>query len=100
MSFGGSVQSMITSMKNNSRSKRKSYFDRGGLYSKKQRKGSFFKKKATPEELEKIREKMLYQRKENRYRLLLILLLSTIFLIGLLWFLNSFSYTDIKGFFS
>jgi hypothetical protein len=100
MSFGGSVQSMITSLKNNSRSKRKSYFDKGGLYSKQSRKGSFFKKKATPEQLANIKEKMLSQRRDNRTKTLMIIGFGIFILVVLLWFINTFSYEMIKEIFS
>ena len=65
MSFGGSVSAMITSLKNNSRSKnRKSYFKKDKSFSNKENeKNVFLDKKATPEQLEAIRKNI---RKNNR----------------------------------
>ncbi len=68
MSFGGSVLAMITSLKNNSRKKNiKSYFEQSGsvfLHSNPHSKlDKLLKKKASPEQLEKIKTKI---RKERR----------------------------------
>ncbi len=62
MSFGGSVASMITSLKNNKRS-RVSTFKKLKGYESIQYKEGIIDKKATPEQLKAIREKL---QKENR----------------------------------
>ncbi|WP_127844774.1 hypothetical protein [Psychroflexus aestuariivivens] len=72
MGFGGSVSAMITSLKNNSRGKRQSYFDKKQNHSKskKQNKNPLLEKKASPEQLQEIRMRL---KKENKRNTLLIL---------------------------
>ena len=67
MSFGGSVQGMVTTLKNNSSlvSKKQKYFDlKGGT--KYLRKRTNFKK-ATPDQLKKIRELIRLENRKNLY---------------------------------
>ena len=68
MSFGGSVSSMISSLKNNARNKRKNYFDRDNSISKHKNKkrNALLDKKATPEQLEQIRNNMIQENKKER----------------------------------
>lgn len=84
MGFGG-VQGMITSLKNNNiiRNKRKSYFDN-------KNKDNIYKKgskpiKATPEQLEVIREKL---KKEKRKTFYLNLIFFVIFISFFFYLLN------------
>lgn len=85
MSFGGSVQGMITSLKNNNiiKNKRKSYFDsknQDNIY----KKGSKYIK-ATPEQLEIIRKKL---KKEKRKTFYLNLIFFVIFISLFFYLLN------------
>ena len=56
MSFGGAVSAMVTSIKNNARPKRKTFFDRNSKSSKnKKERNALLNKKVTPQQLLKIR---------------------------------------------
>lgn len=90
MSFG-IVQSMIISLKNNSRKKELVHFDRREMPLK-PLKGEFnelLKRKATPEQLEKIRKDI---KRENRIELIktiLILIFGLMILIfGVIYLIN------------
>ena len=84
MSFGGAVSAMITSLKNNKRD-RVSAFDKMKKNKVKSKLKLHFDKKATPDQLKQIREKV---RKENRKRatknalLFLVILAIFIYVIG------------------
>ena len=69
MSFGGAVSAMITSLKNNKQSRR-STFDKLKNYKKTTCTKVEFEKKATPEQLQEIRERL---QKENRKNLVFTL---------------------------
>ncbi len=88
MSFGGSAQGMITSLKNNRKlkSQKRSYFDKTNNSDHKIYKANSKLKKATPEQLQAIREKV---KKEKRSSLLLALLFFIIFAI-LFFYIQSF----------
>lgn len=88
MSFGGSAQGMITSLKNNRKlkSQKRSYFDKANNSDHKIYKTKSKFKKATPEQLQDIREKV---RKEKRSTFLLALFFFIIFAI-LFFYLQSF----------
>jgi len=77
MSFGGSAQGMITSLKNNRKlkSQKRSYFDKANNSDHKVYKANSKLKKATPEQLQAIREKV------KRSTLLLALIFSLFSLI-------------------
>lgn len=84
MSFG-IVQSMIISLRNNSRKKELIHFDRRSMPLKglKGEFGELLKRKATPEQLEKIRNKIKQEeRAELIKNIIIILLLSLIIIIG------------------
>jgi len=88
MSFGGSAQGMITSLKNNRKlkSQKRRYFDKANNSDHKIYKANSKFKKATPEQLKAIREKV---RKEKRSTFLLALFFFIIFAI-LFFYLQSF----------
>jgi len=77
MSFGGSVASMITSLKNNKRS-RVSTFKKLKRYESIPYKEGVFDKKATPEQLKAIREKL---QKENRRSYIIQIVFIVLFFI-------------------
>ena len=64
MSFGGSVSSMIASLKNNKR-KRKSAFEKLEKYQKESSDALHFENTATSEDLEKIRTDILKYKKRK-----------------------------------
>ncbi len=72
MSFGGAVQAMITTMKNNSRSRKRSYFDKKHSNSNESRRNPLLDKKATPEQLAEIKERIMAENHSIKQRFLLI----------------------------
>ena len=80
MSFGGAVSAMITSLKNNRR-QRSSAFDKVKNYGEVHSKKPFIDKKASPQQLKEIREKL---KRENRRATLITLSVVLFFLIVLL----------------
>jgi len=76
MSFGGSVQAMISSLKNNSRD-RKTLFDNKSLY--RQKSSEEFKrllaKRAKPEQLAEIRYKL---KRRNRINTIIVIIFSVL----------------------
>jgi len=90
MSFGGAVSAMAASLKNNARAKRKTYFDRNNANSKSEKgKGNdLFKKKVTPEQLSKIRNKMIKENRKERIKILIIIGILTTLTITLLLLFN------------
>ncbi|SDY06081.1 hypothetical protein SAMN05444411_1431 [Lutibacter oricola] len=82
MSFG-IVQSMIISMKNNSRKKVLSHFDRKDMPLK-GLKGDFnelLKRKATPEQLENIRKEIKRENKIDLIKTIIIMIIAILILI-------------------
>ncbi len=87
MSFGGSVQGMVTTLKNNSSliGKRIKYFNLKGSTKYLRKKTNF--KKATPDQLKKIREQIQLENRKNLYlnhifiRIFFLILFYTINLI-------------------
>jgi len=67
MSFGGSVSAMITTMKNNSRRKKRSHFDRNSLHENgsNEKFNELLKRTASPEQLEAIRAKVKADKKRT-----------------------------------
>jgi len=68
MSFGGSVQEMITTLKNNSSlvvGRRKKYFDLDGSTKYLRKRTNF--KKATPDQLKGIREQIRIENHKTQY---------------------------------
>jgi hypothetical protein len=88
MSFGGSAQGMNTTLKNNRKlkSQKRSYFDKGNNSEHKIYRANSNLKKATPEQLQAVREKV---KKEKRKTLLLALFFFLIFAI-LFFYIQSF----------
>ena len=89
MSFGGAVSVMITSIKNNTRLRRKSYFDKNILIKDKER-DALLDKKATPEQLESIRNRLIEENRQKRimnFKIFLFSLLLTITAILLLLYI-------------
>ena len=85
MSFGGSVSAMISSLKNNARPKRKTYFDRGYCGDKESKtRHPLLDKKATPEQLKTIRENL---KKENKEQFLIQVFTMLIAISLILFFL-------------
>jgi hypothetical protein len=76
MSFGGSVSAMISSLKNNARAKRKTYFDKNDSY----KKGSDLKteydfQEVSADESEHIKERIRANaKKENKKRVFFLIL--------------------------
>ena len=90
MSFGGSVSAMISSLKNNSRAKRKSYFDnKNNKYSNENEKKSVAYKKATPEQIAEIKNKLMKENKKERLKNIIFVIFALISIIMLLLFLNN-----------
>ncbi len=83
MSFGGAVSAMLTSLKNNKRSRTSTFekIERYGSNSKKSDK-LFFRNKATSEEISRIGEEI---RRENKRVFLLRILLITVFCMVVLF---------------
>ncbi len=90
MSFGGSVSAMISSLKNNARAKRKTYFDRDNAFFKKRKKSrnALLDKKATPEQLEKIRKSLIKENRNERNKNLAIIVIATALIISALLLFN------------
>ncbi len=90
MSFGGSVSAMIATMKNNARSKRKSYFDRDNSLSKnkKTERNALLDKKASPELLAEIRKRMKSENKKIRTINTAIIIVTLTFVISALLLFN------------
>jgi len=76
MSFAGTVQAMITSIKNNARD-RKTLYDSKDLYILKSNDGfeELLKKHATPEQLNEIRSKLKRRNRINKIIAILVCLL-------------------------
>ena len=91
MGFGGSVSAMITSLKNNKRS-RASVLEKLKEYENIKYKEGKIEKKATPQQLKEIRERL--QKENKRTRILTITILS-IFSIVLLILFALFNYMAI-----
>ena len=84
MSFGGAVSAMITSLKNNKRTRR-STFNTLKTYGKVTHTKVEFEKKASPELLKEIREKL---QKENRKNFIFTLTLTIVFTVVLFFLFN------------
>lgn len=83
MGFGGAVQAMITTLKNNEkmRSKRSKFKTSVGSYRRKQKPEYDFPE-ATPELLETIKEKL---QKEQRRRMVIVWVLTVLIFLGLVY---------------
>ena len=87
MSFGGAVSAMITSIKNNTRLRRKSYLNQNILIKDEK---ALIDKKATPEQLEAIRNRLIEENRQKRimnFKIFLFSLLLTITAILLLLYI-------------
>ncbi len=83
MSFGGAVSAMAASLRNNARKKRKTYFDRDNSHSenKNENRNVLLEKKATLEQLAKIRNSFIKENRRNNIKnvvIILIILVSNI----------------------
>lgn len=67
MGFGGAVQAMITSLKNNAR-KRKTLYDNKGYFEGKQEKIPFKERKTDPAKLRAFRLKLKKERQQEKKR--------------------------------
>ncbi len=85
MSFGGSVQGMMTTLKNNSSlvGRRKKYFDLDGSTKYLRKRTNF--KKATPDQLKGIRKQIRIENRKTQY---LNHVFIRIFFILLFYFIN------------
>ncbi|MTE26577.1 hypothetical protein [Winogradskyella ouciana] len=85
MSFGGSAQAMITTLKNNEkmRSKRKKFKRTLGGYNT-NRKTEYNLPNATPEQLIEIRQRL---KKENKILWIKVIVFSSVIIIALVWML-------------
>ncbi|WP_457617385.1 hypothetical protein [Lutibacter sp.] len=89
MSFGGSVSAMISSIKNNTRAKRKTYFDRKtSSFRKRDKKNVLDEKKTTPEQLANIREKLAKENRKKSIKTALFIVFIAILIILLLVYIN------------
>ena len=90
MSFGGSVSAMISSLKNNARAKRKTYFDRDISFSNKMEKSrnALLDKKATPKQLNEIRKSLIKENRKERNKNLTIIVIATALIISVLLLFN------------
>lgn len=79
MGFGGSVSAMITSLKNNKRTRVSTFKKLKGYQNTSYKKGKI-EKKATPQQLKEIREKI---QKENKKRVLITITVFSICVIVL-----------------
>ena len=99
MSWGGAVQAMVTSLKNNARPKRKNYFDGKGMNSEKQsEKHPWTRKKATQEQLENIRRKVAAQKRSQLIRNVKIMILTLSIIAAILTIVNYLYGNEIKEF--
>ena len=91
MSFGGSVSAMLSTIKNNARAKRITYFDRDNKLSKngEEKRNPLLNKKATPEQLAEIRNRLIKENQKNRIKNLLIIVILLACIISLLIFFNN-----------
>lgn len=88
MGFGGAVSSMITSLKNNARGKRNTYFDRDNRVSKEKIEiNKLLEKKATPEQLHKIRKEIAESNKKNQIKNVKIIIITVVLLL-LIYFVS------------
>jgi cytochrome c-type biogenesis protein CcmH/NrfG len=92
MSFGGSAAAMITSLRNNARSKRKTFFGRKNINIKKENTEVLLDKKAVPEQLAEIRKNMLTENRKERNKNLLIALISLTLIVLVIFVLNNYLY--------
>ena len=91
MSFGGAVSAMITSLKNNSRD-RKTLYDYKDLYKTKSKNKIYVTdKKATPEQLERIRTEMRAYNRKYALKLYGMTILGVVLLIGMFLFISGIS---------
>ena len=88
MGFGGAASSMITSLKNNKRVK-STTFKKMKEFKKVKYSDVHFNKKATPQQLKKIREKLKLENKKN---LLRKVILFAIFFCILIYFIKFYKY--------
>ncbi|SDW19122.1 hypothetical protein SAMN05444411_101249 [Lutibacter oricola] len=89
MNFGGAVSAMVTSIKNNARPKRKTYFDRDNKPSKKKKeRNALLEKKATPQQLLKIRQTIKLENKEALKKNIIIVAIGFVIIIGGLLIFN------------
>lgn len=74
MSFGGSVSAMISSIKNNTRAKRKTFFDRDetSIINAKNKRNFLHFKQATPEQLNFFKKKLILKNKRDRISVLIL----------------------------
>lgn len=80
MSFGGSVQAMVTSLKNNAR-QRNTIFDKldGNTNTENSESwNNIIEQKATPEQLEEVREKIISENKNKLYKNVLALIITMV----------------------
>ena len=84
MALLGSVQSMITTLKNNSRKKDKTHFNKTGVSGSLEK---LNKKKMTPEELLKFRNDFKKKKKNETIKGLIIFFISAILTVLFLYFI-------------
>ncbi len=87
MGFGGSVSAMISSLKNNKRS-RTSTFEKLKKYEKSTYKKELIEKKATPQQLKEIRERLQKENKRRRIKTIAVMVIFAIVLVALLLLFN------------
>lgn len=91
LGVGAAAQSMINSLKNNSRVKnRTSYFDRKGLNTKSinSKRNKLLDKKASPEILAEIKREMIEENRKGKIKNRIIILLSILISILIIIFIQ------------
>ncbi len=87
MALLGSVQSMITTLKNNSRKKEKTHFNNTGVSGSLEK---LSKKKMTPEELLKFRKDLKKKKKREIIKGLIVFFISAILTVLFLYIILNF----------
>ena len=101
MSWGGSVQTMISSLKNNARKKRSTFFDGAGLGAKtEEEKHPWLEKEASPEKLAEIRKQVAERKRSALIRNAMLMLLSLILLFLLVALVDVLYGEAIKAYLS
>lgn len=89
MPGGGSIQGMITSLKNNKRS-RVSTLEKLKDYKKSKYKKGAITKQATPEQLREIRERIQKENKKHQ-KIKIVFAIVAIFIVAILYFIFNFA---------
>ena len=91
MGFGGAVSAMVTSLKNNSRTKRKTFFEGNdvGLKNRELEMKTLLDKKATPEQLVKIRNEIIVRNRKEKIKSIILISIISLLIISAFLLFNS-----------